>query len=319
MRSPRGFTLIELLVVMAILGVLVALLLPAVAAAREAARRTWCSDNLRQIGLALHHHASVYQYLPAGRGTPLPVIFSAQARLLPFVEQEPVRKLIDFTDAPAPIDTPTIVYDGARNHAAATSLVALFTCPSDPASGRVGHSVYGGTNYVANAGSGTLAYGRLQNADGVFYAASKTRFADITDGTSNTAAFAERTLGTGSPDADLQRPESLILELPGGSDTTPTACAAPASGLWYTARGEKWIVGNYGNSLYNHYYAPNATHWDCMNTQQQKALMAARSYHPGGVTVLVCDGSVHFVADTIELAVWRGLSTRAGGEQAGLP
>lgn len=315
MRSTSAMTLVELLVVLAIIGLLAAILLPAVLAARSAAQRTSCANNLRQLGIALHNHVAAQQRFPPGRGTPFPRIFSAQAFLLSYHEQESLRQRIDFKAPPQSFTTLDSTYDGSQNHAAATSIVTLFLCPSDPAQGRVAGSVYGGTSYAANAGSGTVRYGSLQNGDGVFYTGSWTRLRDILDGVSNTAAFAERPLGEGDgAEASPERPEPLMLELPGDPDPTPTVCATPASGHWYTQRGAKWIVGNYGNTLYNHSYPPNARLWDCMNEKQQQALTAARSLHPGGVTVVLCDGSTRFVTDTIDLAVWRALSTRAGGE-----
>ncbi|HEX6960264.1 MAG TPA: DUF1559 domain-containing protein, partial [Lacipirellula sp.] len=102
----RAFTLVELLVVTAIIGVLVAILLPAVQAAREAARRSSCSNNLRQIGLALQNHHAAHGKFPPGRGTPTPRIFSPHAYLLQFLEQNPVAARVDLADAPAPFDTP---------------------------------------------------------------------------------------------------------------------------------------------------------------------------------------------------------------------
>lgn len=317
-RRPKAFTLIELLVVMSIMGLLIAMLLSAVMAAREAARRVACSDNLREIGLAMHNHDATHRRLPAGRGAPFPRVFSALAHLLPYVEQESLRSMIDITAAPVTFDTPTGVHDGSVNYMAATTVISVLVCPSDPAAGRIAGSPYGGTNYAANAGSGTVDHGTLQDADGVFYMASSTRFADITDGASNTVAFAERTLGQGT-DAVPEPSETLILELPFGPDPTPSACSTPASGNWNAERGAKWILGNYGNTLYNHCYPPNAVSWDCMDQRQQKSRMTARSRHPGGVTVLLCDGSVRFVSQTIDLAAWRALATRAGGESALLP
>jgi len=313
-KPTRGVSLIEMLVVMAIVSLLAALLLPALGAAREAARRTTCLNNLKQIGLALHLHADARRQLPPGRGVPLPRIFSPQAYLLPYLERESVGALIDFTAAPVSFDTPAALYDGGRNHAAATTVVNTFACPSDPAGGRVPSLPYGGTNYAATTGSGLVGYGSIQAADGLFFSGSATRFADILDGTAHTAAFAERTLGDGQiASVEWLRASPPMLELP-GSDPTPDVCAVPASGNWYGERGAKWILGNYGNTLYNHYYPPNADRWDCLNKQQQKALTAARSYHPGGVTCLLADGSVRVVADSLNLAVWRSLATRSSGE-----
>jgi prepilin-type N-terminal cleavage/methylation domain-containing protein/prepilin-type processing-associated H-X9-DG protein len=314
MRNRRAFTLIELLVVIAIIAVLLALLVPAVQKVREAAARTQCANNLRQIGLALHHHHATYQRFPPGRGTPTPSIFSAHAYLLPYLEQEPLYRQINFTLAPADFTIPTMTYSGAANLPAASTLLPTFLCPSDPTVGRVPSLAYAGTNYAANAGTGLLAYGSLTQADGVFFLGSKIRIADILDGASNTAAFSERPLANGS----ASDPSLAILELPGGADATDAACNDPASGTWNLERGGKWIVGNYGNTLYNHSMPPNATAWDCMNQQQQKARMPARSRHASGVNLLLCDGSVVLFAAS-DSTVWRALGSRAGGESIVAP
>lgn len=107
-----------------------------------------------------------------------------------------------------------------------------------------------------------------------------------------------------------------MLEITGGADPTPAACDSVGSGTWYAERGAKWILGNYGNTLYNHALPPNATQWDCMNIQQQKGRAAARANHSGGVNLLLCDGSVRFVGDNVDLSIWQAASTRSGGEVA---
>jgi hypothetical protein len=127
---------------------------------------------------------------------PAPAIFSAHAHLLPHLEQDGVRGLVDFTAAPATYTAPGVTYDGSRNLPAASALVRAFVCPADPAGGRVPGSEFAGTNYAANAGSGA-ASGSLAGADGVFFLGSAVRLTEATDGTSGTAAFCERTLGTG--------------------------------------------------------------------------------------------------------------------------
>jgi prepilin-type processing-associated H-X9-DG protein len=106
-----------------------------------------------------------------------------------------------------------------------------------------------------------------------------------------------------------------MLEIPGAGDTTAATCR-PSGGAWNTERGAKWIVGNYGNTLYNHADTPNPPHSDCLNAAQQKARLAARSLHTGGVNVLFCDGSVRFIADGVPALAWQAMATRAGGEVA---
>jgi len=313
--ARHGFTLVELLVVIAIIGLLIALLLPAVGSAREAARRSACSNNLHQLGLALHQFHDLRQTFPPGRGGPAPTVFSPQAYLLPYVEQRGLHNQIDFFSAPMDLVIAGVPYSGAKNRAAALEVVPVLQCPSDPAGGRVTGSVFGGTSYAANTGSGTVQSGSLVDADGVFFLTSRIGFKHLVDGAPHTVAFSERMLGTGQKPTGLpDDPSQVILELTNATAVGTTGCADPTNGGWYAARGAKWILGNYGNTLYNHFHPPNALTWDCMNLAQQKALMTARSLHGAGVNVLYCDGSSAFVSDSIELSIWRALATRAGLE-----
>jgi prepilin-type N-terminal cleavage/methylation domain-containing protein len=316
-RRRSGFTLIELLVAIGIIGALVAIILPAVQHAREASRRMTCSNNLRQLGVALQNFHSVRQHFPPGRGDPLPGVFSTHAYLLDYLEQGAVRHMIDFKKAPTTFTVAGgIVHDGAANLSAAQARLAVLQCPSDPLAYGVPGSEFGSTNYAANTGSGLQQWGSLTDADGVFFKGSQIGLRDITDGSSQTAALSERVNGPGLQDSgdlasDVQR---LMLEIPGGNDTTPDACASPNAGNCYRERGAKWILGNYGNTLYNHFYSPNSATWDCMNLQQQKALTAARSNHPDVVNLLLCDGSVRFTSSSIDQPPWRSLATRQGAE-----
>jgi prepilin-type N-terminal cleavage/methylation domain-containing protein/prepilin-type processing-associated H-X9-DG protein len=312
--NRRGFTLVELLVVIAIIGLLIALLLPAVQAARESSRRANCLSNLKQLGVALHNHESAKKELPQGRNQ-WPMVVSAPARLLAYVEQGGLEELVD------PNGTLAV---GGQNDAACKNLVPLLVCPNDPVKGRVPGSDYFGTNYVACNGTGVtvdsagvVTYLTIPNGNGTF-SQKPTKIADILDGTSNTAAFSESLIGGGSPlTAIPTHPEQIrltVLEVPGGNDPTPASCDSGA-GTWNPRRGEQWINGHFGNTPYNHYYTPNPLgKWDCGNGSHNKALSTARSNHPGGVNLLLCDGAVRFVRDTISLNIWRALSTRAGGE-----
>lgn len=311
-----AFTLVELLVVLAIIGVLTALLLPAVQMAREASRRSSCGNNLRQIGLALHNFEGARKRLPPGRGAPLPKVFSVHAYLLPYLEQNQVADLLDLDSAPTTFSVGSTNYSGDANYDAAVVGVETLLCPSDPTGERVPNSPYGATSYAACSGTGTLVAGSLTGADGVFYLDSKTRFASIPDGTSNTAAFSERLLGEGSPPASVPSPaaERAVRELPFGTDPDDSTCGASSAGGWFVERGGKWILGNYGNTLYNHFAPPNAPVWDCMDMRQQKGRMAARSAHPGGVMLLRCDGSVAFQSEQIDPTTWRAFASRNGGE-----
>jgi hypothetical protein len=109
----------------------------------------------------------------------------------------------------------------------------------------------------------------------------------------------------------------VVLEVPGGNDPTPAACDG-AAGAFVANRGGQWINGHYGHTLYNHFYTPNPPgKWDCGNGSHNKGLSTARSYHLGGVSLLLVDGSIRFVRDAVTLPVWRALATREGGEVPG--
>ena len=150
---------------------------------------------------------------------------------------------------------------------------------------------------------------------------SSSRKLNQVDDASNTAAFSESLVGSGAAitglPTDLQTVRRAILEVAGGNDPTPADCDG-GNGTWNPRRGEQWINGHYGNTLYNHFYTPNQVgKWDCGNASHNKGLTAPRSAHTGGVNLLLCDGSVRFVSNTIALANWRSLATRNGGEVVG--
>jgi prepilin-type processing-associated H-X9-DG protein len=226
------------------------------------------------------------------------------------MEEEQLQSLIDYTKPPLTFGANS----GLANEPAAKTSIPFFLCPSDQ--GYVPNNIFGANNYVANTGTGTVLFGHLGNGgDGVFYDGSKTSFRKITDGSSHTAAFSESLLGDNQA-STMALPTSNrmhVLELSGGSDTTDMACGA-GIGVWSGVRGAKWINGHYGDTLYNHYYLPNAETWDCGNGSHNKALVSARSAHVGGVYVLFCDGHLSFVEETIDLTIWRAMATREGAE-----
>jgi len=355
-RPPRhrGFTLIELLVVIAIIAILISLLLPAVQQAREAARRTQCKNNLKQMALAMHNYESTYGIIPSNYHhgpTGVSGNYSVQAKLLPFTDQASLHNLINF-DA--------ILTDGCcpgnllpPNDVIAATPLALFKCPSDPGPefyevtagtrapfpGRVER--YAANNYHVNTGTGVgTLYDTRAPTDGIVWIDAKVRFASITDGLSNTLAFTESLRGDAeqSPAAPttLRERRTRMMNLtcafntpglnpnpPGMGSFAPTdpetfESHAQGTGLlrgWSGQRGAGWINGREYWTGYTHFHPPNSSVPDLQSCGW--GLFAARSEHTGGVNGALCDGSVRFIGDNIDLGVWRALGTRNGGEVTG--
>jgi prepilin-type N-terminal cleavage/methylation domain-containing protein/prepilin-type processing-associated H-X9-DG protein len=349
-RIRRGFTLIELLVVIAIIAVLIALLLPAVQAAREAARRAQCTNNLKQLGLAVHNYHSTLNALPWGDG-PWWIEWSAHTMLLPYIEQGPIYNAINFVDTESIGATP-MPNDNPANTTAEYAVVPGFLCPSDP--DRL-TSPDGHNNYMANSGSApNCAYGGNASlpswngpASGPFiysssgidtgppgFGGSSVSFAMITDGTSNTAAFSERVkaignnLGnntapfdTGIPTASLGTPPPVSNAVEGQSQPYYLVCKqnppVPVNGNQDAANfvddnisGSTWVTGQPANTRYAHVMPPNT--WSCRSNLQ--IAHNASSHHPGGINVLFCDGSVKFIKSSVGLQPWWAIGSRAGGE-----
>jgi len=324
----HGFTLIELLVVIAILGVLVGLLLPAVQAAREAARRMACANHLRQWGVALHNYESGRGHFP-GLGTESLTSFSIQARLLPFVEQANAQTILDFSE-PLYLGSSHSQSLNPTQAVAAGLTLPLMRCPSDGEEGiyeeTAGEKLAGG-NYMLCSGSGQgTNYDVRYPTDGMFYYGSACRIRDMADGTSQVLMMSEARLGArrvveGFLDASVDAtrmigfffapPNSDRPGLNGIVDPDPNELARRV-GIWYGNRGFGWITGKPHSTLFSAYLTPNASTPDLMS--MGIGYFGARSSHPGGVQGLFGDGSVRFLADAIELSTWRALSTRGGGE-----
>ena len=306
--SSRGFTLIELLVVIAIIAVLISLLLPAVQSAREAARRAHCVNNLKQIGLAMHNYHDIVGALPGSYLVYGQTSFSALSMTLPQMEQANLFNALNFS----------LAYDQPANDTVRNADVSAFICPSDfpnPLKARGAQ-----TNYMADMGSwivwqaATGPNANMAPPDGAFFANSSTRFGAITDGLSNTGMFSERVMADGSN--AIISPKSDVFFSPAAPTTLADAvrdCQAvdttSLSSQFPLFLGAPWTLGQH---VFQHVTPPNTR--SCGFFTALRASMPPSSRHPGGVNMLLGDGSVRFVKDTINIDVWRALGTIRGGE-----
>jgi len=336
-RRTAGFTLIELLVVIAIIAVLIALLLPAVQQAREAARRTQCKNNLKQLGLALHNYESTHRVFPAASMNPggFNYVWSAYAMLAPFLEQTNIYNSAD-TKKPIYESGGTGSY-GFKipdvNKLAAGTTVPLFLCPSDlgvPVSSDYEVQNLGPVNYAVCLGTGGMSrnrnnandpgtWGSTYDTDGMFYAASRIGPGQITDGLSNTAAMSECLLGEGperfSGPMPAEGPARVYAYPFSGIDES--SCASATRWNETNRKGFLWAAGEIRTTAYNHHYPPNPPQHDCIASDANSTgagWHAARSNHAGGVNLLLADGSGRFVSESIDIGIWWNISTRAGGE-----
>ncbi|MDP1564000.1 MAG: DUF1559 domain-containing protein [Pirellulaceae bacterium] len=308
--ARTGFTLVELLVVIAIIGVLMGLLLPAVQMAREAARRGQCSNNIRQMNLALMNYESAKQKFPFGRDN---LGFSTHSKLLPYMEMGNIYDTINFS----------VSYSHANNAIAKGSPIGTFNCPSDPQSTMpVGLA---GTSYRVNQGSGIL-WGRATtdssnpnfgqpDPNGVFLLNSSTRIAELLDGSSNTASISEHGKGDFTNAIATATDTFWPQTNPANPDAAVADCRAiDTNNLTYqrvSDIGAPWLRGYHSTTIYFHVDVPNSR--SCM-FPPGRISTTAKSEHPGGVNVGRCDGSVNFVADDINILVWRAMGSRNGGE-----
>lgn len=314
MKRQRGFTLIELLVVIAIIAILIALLLPAVQQAREAARRTQCKNNLKQIGLALHNYHDVFNALPSGsivllNGAGTQYFghgWTWHSSILPYLDQAPMFEGIQGPNSGGMGGELGGVND-AKMLLVGKTVLPVFWCPSQP---DVTHgtqkNMYSPSNYNGNMGTligfnGDDCYGGsvttaaqmtqprgCMNADGIFYISSSVRFRDVIDGTSNTI-FVSEVIDSGGEASLLGGGGSDRKHgFSGGADSNPPT------------EMSEYLIAAESNDPINAY------------TEE-----AAGSYHVGGAHFLMGDGAVRFLSENMDMKTYQGLSTRAAGEVVG--
>jgi prepilin-type N-terminal cleavage/methylation domain-containing protein/prepilin-type processing-associated H-X9-DG protein len=350
----RGFTLIELLVVIAIIAVLIALLLPAVQAAREAARRSQCVNNMKQMGLAIHNYHAVHDVFPMGASLGMydasgnyfvKQNLSLHAAILPFIEQTQVYNAINFNWGCEDSNT-VLCY--LINSTGTNAQIKTFICPSDPNAGVPDHNSTSNTNNYYGCVGTTMNWSNISGSaqplnqitglqsTGLFTWQMSYGLRSCIDGSSNTIAFAEAVVGNQSLQAGQKRVGVLnapiqayeVLDGSAGRGTTYaipalTACTATwkaaASGNVDQQRGENWAHGCMCMTLFNTIGTPNDfgdawTHCSRTGSGARSDINSADSYHPGGVNVTMADGSVKFIKDSVNPVTWYALGTKGGGE-----
>jgi len=363
-RSSRGFTLIELLVVIAIIAVLIALLLPAVQAAREAARRMQCTNNMKQLGLAMHNYHSTVNCFPPG-GTNTSNLsgaisqswgcWSAQSMMLPYIEQTTIYNSLNFSI----VSQTNGFKDDMIQTTGIMRSISAFLCPSNEIKPYQQYSDGGsytvpGNTYFVSVGSSLNQFGQSTYADiqpvsgaapnGLFQVFGPViGIQSVTDGTSNTIAMGEWI--TGSNNGTFTRPMDVVLvgtTLPagvtvgsplanmpaggGGFNAWLQMCnqqipSAVAAGAWYNELGQDWCVGTFFHTVGNVLIGPNSPYPYCASdlygvgdTGDDYGHFGLSSRHPGGANVLMGDGSVRFIKNSIsQMTLW-GLGSRAQGE-----
>ncbi len=351
-RRIRAFTLIESLVAIGVMCLLVAILLPAVQAARESARRARCMANFAQIGQAVQNYATWCGYFPPGSihwtssldsngiVPRVAVEFSMFTRILPQIERNSLFDSINFSNSIVPPDAfgndKGLWIESRANETASTTKLDILLCPSDSA---VQPALSAGTNLRSNDGTNPLVnpfdFNRLSGPSGPVYVSAgslahssgSTTVASVTDGLSQTALLSEK-LRSQPNSGDRQTPSRFDpkrdfiakIELLGtrSADEIIGVCVDPATRPLHhlSNSGHNWMIGSLIFATYNHLALPNSPFADCVSGDT--GLSSSRSAHPGGVNVGLADGSVRFIRNGVSLEVWRALGTKAAGEAISL-
>lgn len=337
MSRRNAFTLIELLVVIAIIGILVALLLPAIQAAREAARKTQCLNNLKQNTLAVHNFEGSYRALPESWRLVQPDAagnmagWSLHGLILPYVDQATVYDQVDFKLGYNL--APSVNFGGGNVRKIASLRIPTYVCPSEMRDqGRTdaaGAQIHWCLNYGANVGT-WFVYDTAsrRTGNGAFRAGELTPMAHVSDGTSNTLAFAEVKAYTSMHrNLDLQTEPTNI---------TPEMVASLGGELKAEYAHTEWVDGRVNQAGFTAYFTPNTkcpgtangriVDFDWTNHQEGRvpsaptwAIVTSRSYHQGGVSVAMVDGSTRFISQSIDLATWQKLAARNDGQAVEVP
>ena len=332
MQRRSGFTIAELLVSLGIVSLLLALALPSISRAREAARRTECSNHLHQIGAAAHKHCATTCLFPFVASSPARAMGREDARFqlaaAPHVAlmaslDPTVFRRIDVTDRWLTELSHPLTSPSAANTAVLQTNVPVLRCPSD-------RDQVGANNYRGNAGIGPYPFTKRsgcrdeRNGQGAFHYEKELSPSDFTDGLSNTMLFAEKVIGDFdesrfSPFRDRFTWSSDVFRC--SPDDAVAACGSfvPEGNAHCAYGGWTWLLGGLNSTLYNHLLTPNSPVPDCSKGDTHFAgggagVYTARSLHPGGVNGVLADGAVRFLAESIDGAAWRALGTRNGAE-----